>query len=66
MCGFVYFKGKEKKVVELALEKLHHRGPDSTRFSQVGDSSIGFKRLAIMDLSTEGDQPFLNENYAVA
>ncbi|MBJ00475.1 MAG: asparagine synthetase B [Halobacteriovoraceae bacterium] len=66
MCGFIYFKGKEKKVVELALEKLHHRGPDSTRFSQVGDSSIGFKRLAIMDLSTEGDQPFLNENYAVA
>ncbi|MBC74833.1 MAG: asparagine synthetase B [Halobacteriovoraceae bacterium] len=66
MCGFVYFKGKEKDVVKSALEKLHHRGPDSTRISQIGESLIGFKRLAIMDLSEEGNQPFESERHAMA
>lgn len=61
MCGFVYFKGTslERREVERSLNLLHHRGPDDTRLKQVSENSwLGFKRLAIMDLSHAGDQPF--------
>lgn len=60
MCGFVFLKGKSFKqdVAERSLETLHHRGPDDTRLKKFGDAYVGFKRLAIMDLSHAGDQPF--------
>ena len=38
---------------------LRGRGPDNTVFEGVGDDlALGFHRLAIMDLSVRGDQPF--------
>ncbi|MCO4753627.1 MAG: asparagine synthase B [Bacteriovoracaceae bacterium] len=68
MCGFVYFKGKdiEEAAVEKALAKLDHRGPDSTRITSKGESYLGFKRLAIMDLSSEGNQPFESKDHLIA
>lgn len=68
MCGFVFLKGKsitEKKAIR-ALESLHHRGPDDTKLQSFGSAYIGFKRLAIMDLSHAGDQPFETENTLIA
>jgi asparagine synthase (glutamine-hydrolysing) len=41
-----------------ALKKIKHRGPDRTIFIDNNNYSIGFQRLAIMDLSILGDQPF--------
>lgn len=60
MCGFVFYSGKklQKEKFEKALETIDHRGPDDTRIVQVNDMWMGFKRLAIMDLSHAGDQPF--------
>lgn len=60
MCGFVFLKGRSfsrKEAVE-ALEKLHHRGPDDTKIKEFTGGFAGFKRLAIMDLTSAGDQPF--------
>lgn len=42
-----------------AFMKIKSRGPDSSTFKLINDKAIlGFHRLAIMDLSPNGDQPF--------
>ena len=42
-----------------AFMKIKHRGPDYSSFDLIGnDLLLGFHRLAIMDLSAEGNQPF--------
>ena len=39
--------------------KIKHRGPDYSSFDLIGnDLLLGFHRLAIMDLSVDGNQPF--------
>ena len=39
--------------------KIKHRGPEYTRFDVINSKTIlGFHRLAIMDLTPEGNQPF--------
>lgn len=60
MCGFVFYSGKDlaKEKFMQALEKIDHRGPDDTEVVQVNNMWMGFKRLAIMDLTHAGDQPF--------
>jgi asparagine synthase (glutamine-hydrolysing) len=44
--------------------KIEHRGPDKTTFLQLSDYDLflGFHRLAIMDTSVRGDQPFVFED----
>ncbi len=37
---------------------IQYRGPDKSTFITSSNYIIGFHRLAIMDLSTQGDQPF--------
>ena len=37
---------------------IKHRGPDRSTFIDNDNYLIGFHRLAIMDPSTQGDQPF--------
>jgi len=60
MCGFVYFHKTQlaKEQFDRALESIHHRGPDDTEFGQIENNLFGFKRLAIMDPTHKGDQPF--------
>ncbi len=42
-----------------AFMKIKHRGPDYSSFDLICDNLLlGFHRLAIMDLSAEGNQPF--------
>ena len=46
--------------------KTTSRGPDMSRVEIVGDSVLGFQRLAIMGLNESGMQPFsLHGNYVV-
>src|SRR5215470_3798268 len=64
MCGLAgIVSGRE--VLPAALQRagqaLHHRGPDSGSAWQRGHASLVFRRLAIIDLSAEGDQPMCNE-----
>ena len=62
MCGFLgeyYFKtnfSDAKKFAELlALSK--HRGPDSTKIQTGENYTLGFNRLALLDLTSAGEQP---------
>lgn len=42
-----------------AFMKIKHRGPDYSSFDLIKDNLLlGFHRLAIMDLTAEGNQPF--------
>jgi asparagine synthase (glutamine-hydrolysing) len=68
MCSIIGF---EKRSIPLELakagfDKTLSRGPDMSRFIQVGSGWLGFHRLAIMDLSETGMQPFsLHQNTLV-
>jgi asparagine synthase (glutamine-hydrolysing) len=46
----------------LASSNINYRGPDRSVYNNYNDPiniSVGFNRLAIRDLSTKGDQPFV-------
>ncbi len=73
MCGiFVYLKKKgfvstvgNGQLYE-SFTKSKHRGPDKSLFVDLSDYGVclGFHRLAIMDRSVKGDQPFSFEDQA--
>jgi len=64
MCGFVFTNDKQVKeqMVRDALKSIFHRGPDDVKFVSTASAWMGFSRLAIMDLSHDGDQPFNFDN----
>ena len=64
MCGIIGINcnGNLKNTIDKSLKKLRHRGPDSNGFfiSNENDTLIGHTRLAIIDLSANGNQPMLD------
>ena len=72
MCGFV---GRYSQVssdphdlrIETALKTIEHRGPDSQGSKHLrlgpGYLTLGFRRLAIIDLSDQANQPFASEDH---
>ena len=42
---------------------IKYRGPDKSTFISTENYIVGFHRLAIMDLSIQGDQPFTHSYY---
>ncbi|MEK6898221.1 MAG: asparagine synthase (glutamine-hydrolyzing) [Nanoarchaeota archaeon] len=60
MCGICGFSWEDKKLIELMKESIKHRGPDSDGIF-LDNVSLGFQRLAIIDLSEKGKQPMSNE-----
>ena len=64
MCGFVGFTNFIKddgSVLNLMMNRIVHRGPDSGGVYLDDNIALGFRRLSIIDLS-EGDQPMFNED----
>lgn len=61
MCGIIA-KPAEYDVAE---SLIGYRGPDSTVKTPVGDYVFTFHRLAIMDTTHSGDQPFISDNWVV-
>ena len=59
MCGLMFCDGRldELKFMD-GFERLGHRGPDQAIVHKTKDAWFGFHRLAIMDLSEKGMQPF--------
>src|SRR5215467_6675414 len=63
MCGIVgclaLAAGAEPHLewVRFAAQRISHRGPDDDGFYSDLDIALGFKRLAIIDLSAGGHQP---------
>ena len=64
MCGFVGFTNRIKDdgtVLEGMMNKIIHRGPDSSGQFVSDEVNLGFRRLSIIDLA-DGDQPMYNED----
>lgn len=64
MCGFTGFTNRiqdDGAVLGAMMNRIIHRGPDSSGQYIDGDIALGFRRLSIIDLA-EGDQPMFNED----
>ena len=68
MCGIVGCLALAPEVqpdqgwVEAATQRISHRGPDDEGFYTDHDVALGYKRLAIIDLSQAGHQPMRSAN----
>ncbi len=62
MCGIAGLIGaRDPDAVDRMIRAMHHRGPDGHGRHDMAKSSIGMARLAIQDVSSNGDQPMANE-----
>lgn len=69
MCGFLAIengKKNDQKILD-SFQTIFHRGPDESNIMEFEKGIFCFHRLAIMDLSHSGMQPFTTEkkNYLV-
>ncbi len=65
MCGFVGFTNQidnAGQVVEAMMDAIRHRGPDASGKYVDGDIALGHRRLSIIDVSAQGDQPLYSED----
>ncbi len=67
MCGFVGFYTRDNQNDNRAILKqmndmIKHRGPDSEGYYVDGNLNFGFRRLSIIDITQEGDQPIVSED----
>ncbi len=58
MCGFLVSGAVDGKKFEKSFLEISHRGPDDHTITPFEYGLMGFHRLAIMDLSQSGNQPF--------
>ncbi len=71
ICGILHFSANSHPVDEPLIrrmtKKIEHRGPDSDGIyvSPSRNLGLGFRRLAIVDLSPAGNQPMSNEDGTV-
>lgn len=65
MCGILVLTGSlsanDEKVLN-SLAKINHRGPDDTEIVKHKNTTFMFHRLAIIDLSSKGNQPFEDDS----
>ena len=62
MCGINGFTWRDQPLIDSMNHATRHRGPDG-RDHYIDDLvSLGFCRLAIIDLSANGNQPMSNED----
>lgn len=65
MCGILGFSGaKDHERLKKMTDSIFHRGPDDEAFSEHDHFSMGFRRLAIIDL-TKSIYPLQNESGTV-
>lgn len=57
MCAINGSTGKDEALVERMNAVTRHRGPDGSRVWSTDEVTLGFNRLAIIDLSPEAMQP---------
>jgi asparagine synthase (glutamine-hydrolysing) len=69
MCGIWVHLKRNNTISKIDDENLYahfmrlkQRGPDQSEYLQLQDINIGFHRLAILDLSKNGNQPFITKN----
>ncbi len=57
-------RSPERSVIDLMVERLHHRGPDDTGVVTLPGVALGLKRLSIIDVAG-GRQPIQNEDGSI-
>ena len=65
MCGFVGFTNQIEnadRVLSEMTERIRHRGPDAGGQYIDSDIALGHRRLSIIDVSEQGDQPIYNDD----
>ena len=65
MCGIVGFTNKindSDAVLGKMMDRIRHRGPDAEGKYIDEDIALGHRRLSIIDISSQGDQPIFNED----
>ncbi len=65
MCGFVGFTntvGNADQVIEAMMDAIRHRGPDAGGKYVDEDIALGHRRLSIIDVSEQGNQPLYSED----
>lgn len=63
MCGFVGYVGEQnEKILKKMTDKIKHRGPDSEGYYISDNVNFGFRRLSIVGVDKNGDQPIYNED----
>ena len=68
MCGIVGFTNNidnSNVVIGEMMDRIKHRGPDAEGKYVDGDIALGHRRLSIIDVSSQGDQPLFNEDSSV-
>ena len=70
MCGIfgVINRTIDRELADTCVDRMTHRGPDGRGLWQEKTTTLGHRRLAILDLSDNGTQPMLydNERYILA
>ncbi len=66
MCGICGFTGSldDKKVIAKMMDRIIHRGPDSSGVHIDEHITLGFRRLSFIDLK-DGSQPIYNEDKSI-
>lgn len=65
MCGIVGFTNSidnSNIVISKMMDRIKHRGPDAEGSFVDEDIALGHRRLSIIDVSSQGDQPIFNED----
>ena len=65
MCGIVGFTNNINNagaVIEEMMDRIRHRGPDAEGKYVDADIALGHRRLSIIDVSSQGNQPIFNED----
>ena len=65
MCGFVGFTNKidnANQVIENMMDTIRHRGPDAGGKYVDSDIALGHRRLSIIDVSEQGNQPLYSQD----
>lgn len=65
MCGIAGIVGPnpDPKILERMLQKIRHRGPDHTeQYFDKNYAALGHNRLAIIDLSANANEPFIDNS----
>ncbi|HAM80141.1 asparagine synthase (glutamine-hydrolyzing) [Ornithinibacillus bavariensis] len=71
MCGIVGFATNSNdidkaSVIQEMMNTIGHRGPDSDGYFVDGNITLGFRRLQIIDLTTDASQPMFNEDDSIS
>ena len=66
MCGFACTFRKSKEPKDIPESLLSHRGPDFSKQMRFSRMCLRHWRLSIVDLSTDSNQPIVNEEYVFA